>query len=173
MSTDTIARKVYESQRAHGYKGLVLETASICEQLNIEDCNQMDINSYSNKQYRQLLLQKCKQLDESRLRESATGLKKCEKIMKDKYGKKTYMSMNTIQGVRQHFYTRVKMQPFAGNYSKDPRFYKTNWMCECKLVREDEDHLISGSCPSYKDIWDNYSDLENDSELVKLEIRQY
>ena len=58
------------------------------------------------------------------------------------------------------------MQPFAWNYSNDVRFQKTNWMCECKLSKEDENHLLSGNCPIYSDKRDNYGDLESDEILV-------
>ena len=58
------------------------------------------------------------------------------------------------------------MQPFARNYSIDMRFYKANWLCECKAYKEDENHLLSGSCPIYKDIRDKYGDIESDTDLV-------
>ena len=60
------------------------------------------------------------------------------------------------------------MQPFAGNYSKDKRFMKSNWLCKCGQEREEENHLISGSCDVYGDIRNNYGHLDNDEDLVKF-----
>jgi hypothetical protein len=40
-------------------------------------------------------------------------------------------------------------------------------MCRCEEAREDEPHIVSGSCPVYRDIRENYQDLKNETELVK------
>ena len=58
----------------------------------------------SNKVYRKNVMEKCKALDEIRLRKMAEGKQKCEKIMSEKYGKKEYLSTNTISEVRKYFY---------------------------------------------------------------------
>ena len=39
--------------------------------------------------------------------------------MKVEYGKKSYMSQQVISKVRLTFYTRVRMEPFAGNFQGD------------------------------------------------------
>ena len=82
--------------------------------------------------------------------------------------KKKYLENRNISEVRQMYKTRFGLLPFAGNYSHDSRFQRTNWLCHCKTAREEERHLLSGKCEVYKDIRDNYGDLQNDDDLVKF-----
>ena len=75
-----------------------------------------------------MLIQSCRKTDEERLRYQAIGKEKCQKIMLEDYGNKEYMSKQSIEGAHQYFYSRVRMQPFTGNYSKEKTFH------EIKLV---------------------------------------
>ena len=168
LGENTIARKVYEEQKANGWPGLAMETANICKVLNIENCNVADIHLISNKVYRNYVKQQCVIKDEFNLRGLAEGKEKCFRIMKGRFGKKSYISLQTLHSVRQHFLSRLGMQPFAGNYSSDKRFYKTNWMCKCNVEREDESHLLSGNCQVYGDIRDRYGNMEDDKVLVSF-----
>ena len=87
--------------------------------------------------------------------------------MKDGYGKKEYMNTDTIEKVRQIFRSRVGLLPFAGNYSNDKKYMKTNWLCRCG-ERETESHITTGACPIYADIWATKGDVKNDDELLKF-----
>ena len=82
--------------------------------------------------------------------------------------KKDYILFKDIFSARQHYRTRWNMQAFAGNYSHDKRFARSNWMCLCEKSREEESHILSGECQVYGDLVDNYSDLTNDDNLVAL-----
>ena len=64
--------------------------------------------------------------------------------------------------------TRVRMQPFAGNYSHDKRFSKSNFLCRCGVSREKESHITSGKCPVYEDLRIKYDNLDSDENLVKF-----
>ena len=64
--------------------------------------------------------------------------------------------------------TRVSMQAFAGNYSHDNRFSKTQWKCRCDTSIENEAHLIEGFCPVYGIVREKYDNLENDENLIKM-----
>ena len=77
-----------------------------------------------------------------------------------------YYTKQNIHKARKFFSARVGMTRFAGNYSRDRKFQKTNWMCRCLLSREVEVHLTSSSCPVYADIREKYGDLTTDDELV-------
>ena len=85
--------------------------------------------------------------------------------MKEDYGKKAYMDENKIEDVRFRFKSRVGLLPFAGNFSKDKRFAKSNWLCRCG-EKENESHIKDGTCPIYSDIRIKYGDLDNDEDLV-------
>ena len=62
--------------------------------------------------------------------------------------------------------TRFGMTSFAGNFAKDKRFARSEWLCKCGEAREEESHLISGNCEVYGEIRSKYSDLNNDQQLV-------
>ena len=44
LDTSTLARQVYEEQKSMEWPGLALETANICKELSIEDCNLTSIS---------------------------------------------------------------------------------------------------------------------------------
>ena len=56
------------------------------------------------------------------------------------------------------------MSEFAGNFSHDNRFSRTNWLCRCKATKEV--HLIEGKCQIYSSIRAKYANLENEDDLV-------
>ena len=79
---------------------------------------------------------------------------------------KEYISDSRINNVREMYKTRYGMMSFAGNFSKDKRFARTEWLCKCGESKEEESHLISGICEVYGEIRRNYSDLSDDKQLV-------
>ena len=81
---------------------------------------------------------------------------------------KTILLKKNIFNVRQQYRSRFKMQLFAGNYSHDRRFKKSDWLCFCKEAREDETHLTSGQCKVYGDLCENFSDLTDDESLIQF-----
>ena len=71
--------------------------------------------------------------------------------------------------MREQYRTRVGLQAFAGNYSHDMRFSKTQWKCRCDESIESEAHLMNGQCPVYGNITEKYADIENNDEnLIRL-----
>ena len=100
------------------------------------------------------------------MRSQAKG--KCERIGHEEYGRKQYILSKNISSVRKQFRTRFGLQFFAGNYSHDKRFQKSDWLCKCEESREDEAHLLSGQCTVYGDLTLKYSDLTSDDNLVGL-----
>ena len=67
-----------------------------------------------------------KRKNEEWLRKEAKGKRKCEKIMRETFGKKNYITKNKVGEVRNIFKARVGMSEFADNFSKDKRFMRTN-----------------------------------------------
>jgi exonuclease III len=166
LEEETLASKIYQEQKKQKWPGLAKEAALICSELGIENVNTADVFSVSTKDYRKSVIEHCRAKDEKCLREMAEGKEKCTRIMSEEYGKKKYISSEKIYNVRQHFYSRVKMQPFGGNYTKDRRFHKSNWMCKCQQEKEEESHLLSGDCPVYGDIIGGFENMDNDQNLV-------
>jgi len=165
LDADSLARRVYEEQREKAWPGLAKETADICRQLGIPDCNTADIFATGNKEYRKIITEKCKQFDKRNLEKEMEGKEKCEKILMEGYGKKKYLTENILKKIRKIFLTRVKLQPFGGNYKHDKKFEKTNWMCFCGWNLEEESHLLSGQCPVYGDMVGMVRDRGDDEQL--------
>ena len=161
LDDNTIAKQVYLEQIKHNWPGLAKETNSICKELKIEDCN---VTSQTQDQYRIMLTEACHRMNENTLRLQAKG--KCERISFEEYGKKSYLQKKTVKSVRQEFRTRFGLLAFAGNYSHDRRFAKSDWLCKCKEAREEELHLLSGQCKVYGDLTHKYSNLTDDNALV-------
>ena len=63
-----------------------------------------------------------------------------------------------------YFSTRTDMLAIAGNFSKDRRFQRTDWLCRCGHWEEQE-HLLR-HCPLYDDIRSKYDELDSDESLV-------
>ena len=162
LGDETLAKKVYTEQLTKGYPGLAKETAKISKELHIEDCN---TTTLTKAEYKILLSQLLEVKYESMLRDQAKDKSKCERILKDRYGKKEYLTNMTIGEVRKFYRTRVGLLPFASNYKNDKRFLRTNWMCRCKTETENQSHIRH--CPIYSDITQKYPSVEDDSDLVK------
>jgi hypothetical protein len=168
LGEGTLAGRVYREQVAKGWPGLAKEAKVICQKLGIEDCNTANLTTTLDKiHYKKLVKEAVIKKNESILRGLAEGKRKCLKIMNGKYGKKNYISESLIGDVRKWYRTRVGLLPFAGNYSHDRRFARTEWMCRCAEAKEDEPHLRSGECPAYSDILERYTNLDDDKELVE------
>ena len=118
-------------------------------------------------QFRKYVTKVCHMKNEERLREQAEGKVKCERILKEEYEKKSYVSEKDIEDVRKMYRTRYGLLPFAGNYSKSRMYERTNFLCRCKKAREEEGHLKSTDCPVYADIREQFEELDNDDDLVK------
>ena len=58
------------------------------------------------------------------------------------------------------------MNAFAGNYSNNRRYAKSNWLCLYQNLREEESHLMPGECAVYGDLASKYSDLTCDENLA-------
>ena len=128
----------------------------------------MQSTKLSAKMYRAKLVQACHKLNEKRLKIQAEGKKKCERINEEIYGKKSYIENSKIHNVREMFKTRYGLLPFAGNYSRDKRFARTDWLCRCGQAKEEEQHLLSGKCEVYGEIRAAYPNFNDDEQLVKF-----
>ena len=163
LDETSIANQIYKEQKEKQFPGLALETKIICQNLHIEDCNKTLLNKTK---YSQIVTRALHIKNEQMLRLLAHG--KCERINREEYGKKEYISSKDIQSVRQHYRTRFGLQNFAGNYSNDNRFAKTSWLCRCLESRENEPHLTSGKCKVFGDLNERFGDLTDDENLVRF-----
>ena len=159
-----LASQIYQEQVDKGWPGLAKEAREICQDLHIEDVNTTSMNK---SEFKRLVKGAIETKNEAILKEQAENKSKCCNIMKENYGKKEYINEKKIEEVRLMFKSRVGLLAFAGNFSHDKRFSKTNWLCRCG-AKENESHITAGTCPIYDDIWQVRGDLRNDEDLVKF-----
>ena len=100
----------------------------------------------------------------------AEGKIQCERLLKEDYNKKDYISKKLISEVRQQYKSRYGLLPFAEFFSKDKRFANSDWMCRCG-EKEKEIHLTSENCPIYDDITVKYTSFEKDPGKEILDRR--
>ena len=162
LDVATLARRTYEEQKKQNLPGLAKETQAICEKLKIEDCN---ITQMNRNKYREYVTNACHALNEEQLREKATGVK-CARIAEEGYGRKQYLEENNISDTRDLFRARFGLSAFAGNYSHDRQYAKSDWLCRCQLSTESESHIMSGTCKVYGDLSQHFGDLNEDKNLV-------
>ena len=111
------------------------------------------------------MLAACHKKNEEALRARATQ-GKCVRIGGEEYGRKDYMKHQTIGDTREWFKTRFGLKPFAGNFSHDRRYAKSDWLCPSKTSRQEEGHITSGNCEVYGDLKSQFGDLSEDKNLV-------
>ena len=119
---------MWEEQLVYGWPGLAAEAEHIASELCMARVGETDM---SKKEYRQEVTKACHKYDEKYLRNQMRDKIKCEKILSKGYGRKEYFSKLLPGQVRDYFSTRVKMLPLAGNYSRNKRFIRSNWLCLC------------------------------------------
>ena len=163
LDQESLAHRVYMEQLAMGWPGLALEVEQICEDLNIENANTTRCDRLD---YKLILSQACHKKNESILRGLGEGKEKCHRIANEQYGVKEYLQNKSMADVRNVYRTRYGQRDFAGNFSKDNKYRKTNWMCLCLQSKEKESHIISEQCPVYSDIRKKYLNFDNDEDLV-------
>ena len=163
LDPDSLANQFYREQLKENWPGLVSECKFICEKLGLKDL------TFTNEENIKIKINNaCVKINEKWLRIKAQGKAKCARILRDPYGKKSYISKNKISDVREIFRTRTFMQPFSQNYKHSNMYEKTNWLCACMERKESEDHLLSGNCAVYGDLIDEKFCADNDEELVSL-----
>ena len=165
LGEETLAGKVYQEQKLNKWPGLVKEADLICDELSVESVQSTKLSA---KVYRAKLVQACHKLNDKRLKKQVEGKTKCDRINNEKYGKKSYIQNNKIHNVRQMYKTRYGLLPFAGNYSHDKRFSRTEWLCRCGRAKEEEQHLLSGNCEVYVEIRAAYPNFNDDEQLVNF-----
>ena len=77
--------------------------------------------------------------------------------------RKDNINQKSINSVRNTFATRVMMLRFAGNFSHDDYFGRTNWQCEACDLKVTEDQVHIASCTGYEDLRRN-KNIEHDNE---------
>ena len=161
LGEDTLANKMWLEQELYRWPGLFLECEEICEQLGVDTVRDTVLSA---KEYRKDVTEACYRFDAKMLAVEMKDKRKCSKILEEGYGRKQYSSKLIPSEVREYFATKVQMIALAGNFSRDNRFRRTDWLCLCG-EREDQEHILK-HCDKYKDIREKYGDIQDDDSLV-------
>ena len=90
LEEESIESQTYKEQKLNNWPGL--ETKKICQDLNIQDCNETLL---SKNDYKKIVLDACHRKNKEKLLLSARG--KCERLQWETYEKKEYLSSKTKQ----------------------------------------------------------------------------
>ena len=165
LGEESLARRTYEEQKSNKWSGLVGETEETCKKLGIENVHSTSLGA---KTYRKLLTKALPKENENRIKQLAKEKNKCERIFSENYGKKEYLAEKDIAATRLQYKTRFRLLEFAGNYSNDRHFAKTQWLCWCKTRKEDESHLLEGNCSVYGQIRKKFGIIQSEESLIRF-----
>ena len=163
LDEETLAHRIYIEQRKNKLPGLAQETEDICIKLGIESVHTTRLDP---KNFRKVVTQALHKENEKRLLKAAENKTKCKKMLTEKYGRKEYLAEKSISETRKLYKTRFQMMNFAGNFKNDKKFAKTGWLCFCQKSREEESHILDGSCDIYGEIRKKYGDIDKEEDLV-------
>ena len=161
-----LARMMLEEQQKHGWPGLAMEVAGLCEQLGLEDAasTRLDRTVYEKE-----VVKACKWRDETNMKTEMERMreKKMRIMIHDDFELKDYVKNGNLYTARKAWEVRTFMLRVAGNYPGHKKYEATGWRCQAcpYMVREDQDHLTH--CVGYADLKTGV-DFDSDEELVKF-----
>ena len=100
LEEDSIANHIYREQKLNNWPGLATETKKICQELNIQDCNETFLNKHD---YKKIVLEACHLKNKEKFKSSARG--KCERLQWEEYEKKN------ISQLKQCRMCRINIEP--------------------------------------------------------------
>ena len=74
LDESSLARRIYEEQKARKWPGLAKETSSLCNKLEVEDCNTTRLGK---NEYRKLFIEACRIKHEAKMKDDGSKLVKC------------------------------------------------------------------------------------------------
>ena len=113
LDEGSLARKVYLEQVSNKWPGLAQEVENICQELDVQSPAK---TTMSNKVYRSELVLACQKKNEELIKEECEGKTKCQRILNEKYGRKSYIDNEQITIVRDTYKARFGLFDFAKNY---------------------------------------------------------
>ena len=116
LEEGSLAKRVYDEQVSNQWPGLAQEVELICNELEIESVNKTRMSKSS---YRRKLVAACHKKNEEKIKSESEGKVKCERILAEVYGRKSYINDEQINHVRETYKARFGLLSFAGNYKND------------------------------------------------------
>ena len=88
-----------------------------------------------------------------------------DKLLKEEYGAKEYLSSLNIADARLKFALRTCMtRSVQANFKNDPTYKSNDWKCKECQVLDTQEHIVR--CPVYSSIRSG-KDLSNDKDIVE------
>ena len=158
LGKKTLARQIYEEQRAFMFPGLAREVSTICSELGIEDVNDTGMEKNMLKK---ILQRACEEKDEKELKEKMVN--KTAKLKNEDCRLKTYMKEKSLKQVRDTFRVRTNLvEGFRANFKN--MYERNNLECQgCGGAMDDQTHAMQ--CSAYTDLREGL-DMEKDVDLV-------
>ena len=160
----SLAKVMYQEQVRNSWTGLARETEELCEELNIENVNETELQK---KPFKKVVNKACIAKEDHLMKEETFEMIKMRKIREEAWGIKDYVKSGNLYSVRSTWNVQSYMLDVAGNYSHHTKYEATGWLCQaCDLhIREDQDHITQ--CKGYSDLLQGRN-MDDDKELVEF-----
>ena len=158
-----LAKEIFNEQLVQGYPGLIREVKDICEKMGLPDISVQDI---PKGQWKKIVRERCVKKYEEWSREKMEGLKKCEKIMHDPFGRKNYLENKSIPDSRMIFRIRTNMVELKANQKSNKKYKEEGWECDFCDEKSEETTTHVINCKGHEELRKG-KDFENDNDLAE------
>ena len=133
LDDNCIAKEVFNEQVKNCWPGLAKECSNFCEQLNIPDITQPDIN-IPKLSWKNLVKKAVGKKNSDELKIDIAGYTKLEDMKdEEKCEMREYIVAMTMQEARTKFRIRTRMINCAMNQPSDPKHIANLWKCTACL----------------------------------------
>ena len=142
LEETALASNIWSEQREKDWPGLVKEVRSICEILEIDDINEMELEHVNIKNLRAEVTEACKMRNEDEMK--AKMRKKCDDIKEDDFKLQDYFKDLNLYEARELFKIKSNMNKVRGNYKNMPENKAAGWICVgCTQEAELNSHIMT------------------------------
>ena len=172
LSSESLAKEIFEVQKELNLPGLVSECNAILIEAGVKD-----VEKYSKYQWKALVNRLCRKLNEDDLLDQMKNYKKLEydELKNEHCEMKSYMVSLNLYNARLRFKIRSKMTPtIQMNFKNDPVYKANLWTClGCArskdtavdpACKDTQAHVLA--CEGYEDLREG-KNFDDDKDLVE------
>ena len=163
LSSESLAKQIFDEQVKRGWPGLCREAQKICEELGLPNILKESINK--NK-WDSMVKKATRNNHEEELKAEVESKKKLEAIKEENMRRKEYFETKSLENTRLMFRIRTRMIDLKANFKNKPTNKKDGWKCEgCGTEIETNCHVLV--CKAYEQVRAG-KDLKCDEDLVQF-----
>ena len=162
LKEPALANEIWQEQQENDWPGLSKEVRDICEEIDLEDINKMNLEDVSKRSMRKEVTEACFELHKTEVKSKMR--KKCEDMKDEEIKLQDYFVDLNLYEARERFKIKSNMNKIRGNFKNIPGNRAAGWTCVgCKLAVEVNSHIMT--CSYYEE--DKFGlNLDTDKGLV-------